>query len=85
MTQSFLFAQNLWIKGLIDRKDEPVTYGFGLAVDNFEQAVELVNNITEEEYHQMREKVAGVSYLLRNGFFTKRLLTEAVFKAQMGN
>lgn len=50
----------------------------GLTVDNLEEAVEKVQNITEQEYQEYVNHVSKFAVLIRNGYFTKKMLTEAI-------
>lgn len=50
----------------------------GLVVDSLEEAVERVENMTEQEYQEYIRHVDKFSWLLRKGYFTRKLLTEAV-------
>ena len=50
----------------------------GLVVDSLEEAVEKVQNMTEQEYQEYIRHVGKFAVLLRKGYFTKKLLTEAV-------
>ena len=50
----------------------------GLVVDSLEEAAELVKQLPEETYQQLVANVRGFNPLLRNGYFTRRLLIEAI-------
>lgn len=50
----------------------------GLAVESLEEAVEKVKSMAEEEYQEYVQNVAKFATLLRNGYFTRRFLTETV-------
>lgn len=54
----------------------------GLVVNNLEEAQEKVLQISDSEYNQMIENVDNFAKLIRNGYFTKRALVEAIFKAR---
>lgn len=59
----------------------------GLVVDSLEEAVEKVQNVTEEMYQEYVQHVSKFAVLLRNGYFTRKLLTEAihlVFREDIG-
>lgn len=59
----------------------------GIVVNSLEEAVERVKDITEQEYQEYAESVGRFAVLLRNGYFTKRLLVEAVhalFREDLG-
>ena len=53
-------------------------YGLGFVVDSLEEAADLVKNITEEEYYQLVNNIKNISFLIRGGYFTKKLLIDTV-------
>lgn len=61
-------------RDVIERK------GLGLIVDSLDDAAAKVAATTPEEYNKMVENVREFSKLILQGYFTKRLLSEAVFK-----
>lgn len=52
----------------------------GLVVDSLDEAVEKVSNISQEAYDKMTADVAAFSELIRQGYFVKKALTDAVFQ-----
>ncbi|MTV97518.1 beta-1,6-galactofuranosyltransferase, partial [Streptococcus pneumoniae] len=54
--------------------------GLGYVVDSLEEANRLVEETTVEVYQQMVENVSKVSYALKEGYFTKKLLIDAVMQ-----
>lgn len=64
----------------IAEKETIVRKNLGFAVDSLNEAVDKVNKMSEAEYSEMVANVAIYSNLIREGYFTKRLLIEAVFK-----
>ncbi|MCM1231922.1 MAG: hypothetical protein NC489_17520 [Ruminococcus flavefaciens] len=52
----------------------------GITVDSIEEAIEKVDHTKPEEYDQMVQAVDTFSYLVRNGYFTKKMLIDAVFQ-----
>ena len=50
----------------------------GVAVDTLDEAVETVKNMTEQEYREYAAAAEGFAPLLRNGFFTKKCLIDAI-------
>lgn len=64
----------------IAEKDIIVRKKLGLTVDSLDEAVHKIESMSEEQYNEMAANVALFSNLIREGYFTKRLLIEAVFK-----
>ena len=52
--------------------------GLGFVVDNLQEASERVANCTQEEYQAMVDRIHMTSFLLRQGFYTKKVLTDAI-------
>ena len=52
----------------------------GLVVDSLDEAAERIERMSEAEYREMADNVERFSYLLREGYFTKKALTDAVFQ-----
>lgn len=61
-------------------KDIILKNRLGFAVDSLDEAAEKVANLSQEGYSQMLTSVDSFAKLIRNGYFTKRALIEAVFK-----
>lgn len=59
-------------------------YGLGFVVASLKEAAEVVKNISEEEYRQKRDNIKNISRLIRGGFFTKKLLIDAVNYLMLG-
>lgn len=53
---------------------------WGILVDTLEEAVEVINNMSEEEYQKYIDSVSKVSFLLGNNWFTKKLLVDSIYK-----
>ena len=54
--------------------------GLGYVVDSLEEANRLVEETTAEAYQYMVENVYKVNYALKQGYFTKKLLIDAVMQ-----
>lgn len=54
----------------------------GIAVNSLEEAITFVSNTTEQEYQTYTQHIKNFSFLLKNGYFTKKLLIEAIHKLQ---
>ncbi|KRL35056.1 sugar transferase [Liquorilactobacillus uvarum] len=50
----------------------------GLIVDSLDEAIEKVEKMSAEDYHRMVENVRCFSFLLKNGYFTKKVLLDSV-------
>ena len=50
----------------------------GIAADTLDEAVETIKNMTEQEYQEYVSAVSRVAPLLRQGFFTKKCLVDAL-------
>ena len=57
-----------------------ISQNLGLVVDSPEEAVERVAHMEEGQYRKMAEDVEKFSQLIRNGYFTRKLLIDAVFQ-----
>ena len=64
----------------IPEKDTIIRKNLGLVVDSLDEAVERVAAMTQEEYDIMVDEVAVFSNLVRDSYFTKKVLTDAVFQ-----
>ena len=54
--------------------------GLGLVVDSLEEASRIVESLTAEEYQAMVERVRKFSFLLKEGYFSKKVLVDAVME-----
>ena len=64
-------------KGLVH--EQTVTeYGLGFVVGSLEEAADAVRNISEDEYYELMDNIKNISFLIRGGFFTKKLLLDTV-------
>ena len=52
--------------------------GLGFVASSLEEANRLVQDCTEEVYAQMVQKAHYTSYLIRNGYFTKKLFVDTI-------
>ena len=51
----------------------------GFVVDSLEEADRIVQEITPEEYAEIQGHVAGLSFLLKEGYITRKLLVDSVY------
>lgn len=52
----------------------------GIVVDSLDEAVERIKSMSEAEYQEMADHVETFSNLLRDGYFMRKALTDAVFQ-----
>lgn len=64
----------------IAERDTVVRKNLGLTVDSLDEAVSKVANMNERLYQDMVAGVQVFSNLIREGYFTRKCLTDAVFK-----
>lgn len=64
----------------IPEKDTIIRKNLGLVVNSLDEAVEKVAAMTQEEYDKMVDNVAVFSNLIRDSYFAKKVLTDAVFQ-----
>lgn len=67
------------VHGSIPQADLILRKNLGFVVDSLDEAVAKIEGTTEEQYNQMVQDVGIFGELLRGGYFTKKLLTDAVF------
>lgn len=53
----------------------------GLVVNSIDEAIDKVKNISDDEYQEMCKAVSDFGNLIRDGYFTKHLLVDAVYKS----
>ena len=56
-----------------------VDQGLGFVADSLEEAHEIVDKINLQEYQEMINRIKTFSYLLKEGYFTKKLLVDAIY------
>lgn len=64
----------------ISTEDFIIANGIGKVASSLDQVDEIVQGVTRDEYYKIAENVKKMSYLVKNGYFTKRLLVETVCK-----
>lgn len=52
--------------------------GIGYAVDSLEEADSIVQSFTEEKYNEIVKRVSEFGYLIKEGWFTRKMLTDAM-------
>ncbi len=68
------------VNSFIAEKDTIIRKNLGLVAESLDEAVEKVANMNQAEYSKMITDVAVFSNLIRESYFTKRALTDAVFQ-----
>ncbi|NYA67430.1 nucleotide sugar synthetase, partial [Lactobacillus salivarius] len=53
---------------------------WGIIVNSLAEAVEKVKAMTVEEYNSYVKAIQEVKYSLENGYFTKKVLVDSVYK-----
>ena len=76
---NFLF-QSHWHTSA--EKDTIVNKKLGIIADSIDEAVDKVEHMSDMRYNEMKDSIGEFAKLIRGGYFTKRALIEAVFKAQ---
>ena len=56
-----------------------VDQGLGFVVDSLEEVNEIVDKMNPQEYQEMTNRIKTFSYLLKEGYFTKKLLVDAIY------
>lgn len=59
-------------------------YELGFVTDSLEEAVARVKQVTEEEYRRLADHTKPIGNLVKGGFFTKKLLIDAVNYLMLG-
>lgn len=72
------------IKKGLPHEETILDYGLGFAVGTLEEAADKVKAVSEKEYAQMLNNIKNISTLIRGGFFTKKLLVDAVNYLMLG-
>ena len=59
---------------------EPIIqkYKLGFVVESLDEAAHIVQSITEEEYYKLIDNIKNISFMIKKGMFTKKLLLDAV-------
>lgn len=57
-----------------------VEQGLGFMANNLQEVHEIVDNMTPEKYQAMTERIKTFSYLIKEGYFTKKLLVDAIYQ-----
>ncbi|MHA6603174.1 SP_1767 family glycosyltransferase [Aerococcus urinae] len=62
----------------IGQKDIVVDNGLGLAISSLDELPDLLENFTKANYDKLLKNVAEFNLLIKNGYFTQKLLVETV-------
>lgn len=56
-----------------------VDQGLGFVANSLEEVHEIVDKMNLQEYQEMTNRIKTFSYLLKEGYFTKKLLVDAIY------
>ena len=56
-----------------------VDQGLGFVADSLEEVHEIVDKMNLQEYQEITNRIKTFSYLLKEGYFTKKLLVDAIY------
>ncbi|MBQ6814277.1 MAG: sugar transferase [Lachnospiraceae bacterium] len=59
-------------------EDTILKNGLGFVVDNLSEADAIVQSTTEEEYNEMVKRISDFNFLINEGWFTKKMLSDAI-------
>lgn len=59
-------------------------YHLGFVAGSLDEAVDMAGHVSEDEYRKMTDHVRNFSFLIKGGFFTKKLLIDAVNYMMLG-
>lgn len=68
------------VNNRIAENETIIRKNLGLSVNSLNEAVSKVENMSKVQYKKMVDNVAVFSSLIRENYFVKRLLTDAIFK-----
>lgn len=68
------------VPGSIPEAETIRNKNLGYVVGSLDEAVQTIEGMSEEQYDQMVMQVASFGKLIRGGYFTKKILIDAVFK-----
>ena len=66
------------VPSYLSNADYICQHGLGFAADSLAEASSIVENLSPEDYQAMAERVRAFSFLLKEGYFSKKVLTDAV-------
>ncbi len=69
-----LVKKNLRCAEIIER------YGLGRTIESPEEASDIVQSMTEQEYEETVQRIIKFNRMLRSGWFTRKILTDTVYE-----
>jgi hypothetical protein len=61
-----------------------LSHGIGYAVESLAEVDEIIQSMTEEQYRALCQRLRGVRDLSRGGYYTRKLLVDAVMQVLEG-
>ncbi len=68
------------IPSYISQKDKIIEKNLGIVADSLDDAIEQICSMDESTYYGMVDSIDEFAKLIREGFFTKKAVAEAIFK-----
>lgn len=68
------------IPSYLSNADFIQSHHLGFVVNSLDETNKVVQDCTEEKYKELLSNVKNVSNIIKNGFFTKKAITEAILK-----
>ncbi|MGX7091627.1 sugar transferase [Hutsoniella sourekii] len=70
----------VFIPASLSNKDIIIDNGLGYVINNLEEAEQIINQLSNQDYLNLVKNVADFRPLISQGYFSQRLLTETMFQ-----